>query len=135
MRRIVAVFFAVAMICLLVVGAISAQEVRVELCGQVKNGRLVNISRRVPGQGDVILAAMPLGVGDLKYDAGTKTAVPITDADRTDAEKIATLVPATSEEMGALFVVLSSKASAESKVKAQAIVDARATVITTKAGW
>lgn len=114
--------------------SVSAQDA--EFCGKIDaKGRLCNVSRRVPSQGDVVLREMPSGFGPFKYDANTKTAVPITDADRSDVEKLATLAPPTVEETSALFVLLSSKATAGQKARAQALADTRATLVTGKAGW
>lgn len=110
----------------------TAQEA--ELCGQVVNGRLCNVSRRVPSTGDVILDAMPSGSGPFKYDARTRRAVSFEDGDRTEAERLSRLAAPTASELAALFV-LASDASDAAKTKARAVVNERARLVCEKAGW
>lgn len=132
--------YLIALVVVIALGAFACSLVAtaqdVQVCGQIgSDGRLCNMSRRVPGKDDVVLRAMPATRGPCRYDAATKSAVPCEDSDLTYAEKIATLAPPSHDEIDALFVLASSKATAEVKAKAQIVVDARADLVAAKAGW
>lgn len=114
-----------------------AQEKQPSLCGKLDaTGRLSDIGERDPAKGDVPLREIPGGRGPFKYDAATRTAVPlIEDSSRTEVERLATLAPPSPCELEALFVLAASKSTDAQRKRAQELVDARAAAACLKAGW